>query len=137
MRLSPLMSLLALPLVCFGTAAVAAAAASKETKLQRLSNLAIASSPSPIALTDKSFDDLTSGPRNYTALVLLTALDPRFRCNLCTEFQPEYELLTRNWLQKHRDSDALFFSYLDFTKGRNTFQKVGGAVLGRSRLDRH
>lgn len=116
----------ALPLLLLsGLALLAAAAAPKETKLQRLANLAIASSPAPISLTDKSFDDLTTGPRNYTSLVLLTALDPRFRCNLCTEFQPEYELLAKNWLQKHRDGNTLFFSYLDFSKGRNTFQKLG------------
>lgn len=104
-----------------------AAPQQKETKLQRITSLATSaakSGPGPIALNDKTFEDLTTGPRNYTALVLLTALDPRFGCHLCKEFQPEYELLAKSWLRKHKDSNGLFFANLDFSAGRTTFQKV-------------
>lgn len=99
-------------------------AAPKETKLQRVTNTAVAAK-GPIILNDKSYDDITTGPRNYTVITLLTALDPRFRCDLCREFQPEFELLTKSWLKGHPNSDGLFFSYLDFQLGKATFQKVG------------
>jgi len=119
--LSPLLAILALlPFTL-------AAAGHKETKLQRLTTLAVnaaRSGPGPIALSDKTFEDLTSGPRNYTALVLLTALDARFGCHLCNEFQPEFELLAKSWLKKHKDSNGFFFANLDFREGRQTFQKV-------------
>ncbi|KAF8422666.1 hypothetical protein EV426DRAFT_161850 [Tirmania nivea] len=117
--LPPLLALLAL---------LPSANAKKETKLQRLTALATNSArsgPGPLALTDKTFEDLTSGPRNYTALVLLTALDPRFGCHLCKEFQPEFELLAKSWLRKHKDSNGFFFANLDFSHGRHTFQKLG------------
>ncbi|KAI5807451.1 hypothetical protein DFH27DRAFT_511169 [Peziza echinospora] len=116
-----LLTLLLLPLT-LGLAA--AAATTKETKLQRITKLAV-SSPGPIKLNDKTFDDITSGPRNYTSLVLLTALDPRFACHLCLQFQPDYELIARSWMKSRKDDEALFFSYLDFADGRATFNKLG------------
>lgn len=124
--LPPLLALLAL--LPFTHAAAAGSTPQKETKLQRLTTLATNSArsgPGPISLTDKTFEDLTSGPRNFTSLVLLTALDPRFGCHLCKEFQPEFELLAKSWLKKHKDSDGFFFANLDFSDGRQTFQKLG------------
>ncbi|RPB29570.1 hypothetical protein L211DRAFT_832278 [Terfezia boudieri ATCC MYA-4762] len=123
--LGPLLALLAV--IPFAHAA-AASTPQKETKLQRLTSLATSSArsgPGPISLSDKSFEDLTSAPRNYTALVLLTALDPRFGCHLCKEFQPEFDLLATSWLKKHKDSNGFFFANLDFSNGRQTFQKLG------------
>ena len=104
-----------------------AATSQKATKLQRITNLAISaakSGPGPIELTDKTFEDITSGPRNYTAVVLLTALDSRFGCQMCKEFQPEFDLVAKSWLKQHPDSNGLFFASLDFAEGRATFQKV-------------
>ncbi|KAF8477461.1 hypothetical protein BDZ91DRAFT_844103 [Kalaharituber pfeilii] len=122
MRLPSLLTFLLLLLSTTHTATA------KETKLQRLTSLAVSSAksgPGPIVLNDKTFEDITSGPRNYTAVVLLTALSPRFGCHLCQQFQPDFELLARSWLKAHKDSDALFWASLDFQAGKATFQKLG------------
>lgn len=116
-----------LPLLLAILPLIAAAASEKGTKLQRITGLAVSaakSGPGPIALTDKTFEDITSAPRNYTAMVLLTALDSRFGCEMCKEFQPEYDLVAKSWLKQHPDSNGLFFSSLDFSEGKATFQKV-------------
>lgn len=75
-------------------------------------------------LDDALFTELTTAPRSYSAVVLLTALDQRFSCDLCQEFQPEYELLAKSWIAKHKSSDGLFFGELDFADAKATFQKV-------------
>lgn len=77
-----------------------------------------------LQLTDSLYDDLTTGPRNYTAVVLLTALEPRIGCQLCREFGPEYELLAKSWLAEHAPTDGLIFGELDFANARTTFQKL-------------
>ncbi|RPA88944.1 hypothetical protein L873DRAFT_1823719 [Choiromyces venosus 120613-1] len=77
-----------------------------------------------VRLTDALYTEFTSAPRNYSAVVLLTALDQRFSCALCQEFQPEYELLAKSWVAKHKSSDGLFFGELDFADAKATFQKL-------------
>ncbi|KAL1881435.1 hypothetical protein VTK73DRAFT_3953 [Phialemonium thermophilum] len=84
------------------------------------------SSGAPIKLDDASYKELTVAPRNYSALVLLTALEARFGCQLCREFQPEFDLLTRSWVKGDKSGDSkLVFSVLDFSDGRNTFLELG------------
>ncbi|KAL0638867.1 oligosaccharyl transferase subunit ost3/OST6 [Maublancomyces gigas] len=77
-----------------------------------------------IELTDTLYDDLTTGPRNFTAVVLLTALEARIGCNLCREFAPEFDLLAKSWNTAHKDGGGLFFAELDFANARTTFQKL-------------
>ncbi|PKY02898.1 oligosaccharyl transferase subunit [Aspergillus campestris IBT 28561] len=79
----------------------------------------------PIDLDDSSYDELTSKPRDYHVAVILTAVDPRFGCVLCREFQPEWELIAKSWNKGSKSDDMkLLFGTLDFTDGRNTFQKL-------------
>ena len=57
--------------------------------------------------------------------VLLTALETRFGCKLCTEFQPEWELLAKSWTKGDRDAKSrLLWGTLDFVDGKATFQSV-------------
>lgn len=80
---------------------------------------------SPVKLDDTSFKRLTSTPRDYTAMVLLTAIDPRFSCTLCREFQPEWDILASSWAKGDKQGDSrLVFGTLDFADGRDTFMSV-------------
>lgn len=88
-----------------------------------------------IELTDSLYDDLTTGSRNFTAVVLLTALEARIGCNLCREFAPEFDLLAKSWNIVHKDEGGLFFAELDFANARTTFQKVF-VLLSSSQLER-
>lgn len=85
-----------------------------------------AHSSTPIQLVDSTFSRFTSVPRNHTSAVLLTALETRFGCQLCKEFQPEWDLLAKSWLRGDKEGDSkLLFGTLDFVDGRQTFQSVG------------
>lgn len=82
-----------------------------------------------IDLTDSLYDELTTGSRNFTAVVLLTALEARIGCQLCREFAPEFDLLAKSWNKVHKGGDGLFFAELDFANAKTTFQKVCPTVL--------
>ncbi|KAG9237585.1 OST3/OST6 family protein [Amylocarpus encephaloides] len=80
----------------------------------------------PLKLDDKIYNTLTSAPRDYSVAVLLTALESRFGCVLCREFQPEWELLSRSWTKGDKQGESrLVFGTLDFLDGKNTFQSLG------------
>jgi oligosaccharyltransferase complex subunit gamma len=82
-------------------------------------------SSTPLKLDDPSFSQLTKAPRDYTVAVLLTALETRFGCILCREFQPEWDLLARSWIKGDKNGESrLLFGTLDFVDGKNTFQSL-------------
>ena len=82
------------------------------------------SSP-PLRLHDSSYESLTSEPRNHTAIVLLTALDARFGCQLCKDFQPEWDVLAKSSVKADsRGMNRIIYGTLDFADGKGTFQKV-------------
>lgn len=84
------------------------------------------SKPAPLNLDDSSFTRLTAQPRDYSVAVLLTAMDSRFGCHLCREFQPEWDLLTKSWKKNDKHGDTrLVFATLDFNVGRSVFQSLG------------
>ncbi len=82
-------------------------------------------SSTPLKLSDISYNKLTRAPRDYSVAVLLTALDSRFGCQLCSEFQPEWDLLARSWTKGDKKADSrIIYGTLDFTNGKEIFQSV-------------
>ena len=88
------------------------------------------SKAAPLKLTDTSYSRLTAAPRNYSTAVLLTALDARFGCQLCHEFQPEWDLLARSWIKGDKGAKSrTVFATLDFLEGKGTFQSVSWVAI--------
>jgi oligosaccharyltransferase complex subunit gamma len=113
-------SFLGLSLLAAGSIA---AKESTEERYNRFHTKALASSP--VKLTDSTYKSITSAPRDYSAVVLLTALDPRYKCQLCREFQPEWDLLAKSWSKGDKDgASRMIFGTLDFSDGRETFVAV-------------
>lgn len=84
----------------------------------------------PLKLDDASYDELTGAPRNFSVVTLLTALEARFGCQLCRDFQPEWELIGRSWARGDKDGKTrVLHGTLDFSDGKGTFQKVPSDVL--------
>lgn len=82
-------------------------------------------SSAPLKLDDSSYEALTTTPRDYGVAVLLTALEARFGCALCREFQPEWEVLAKSWARGDKKGKTrMLYGTLDFTDGKATFQKV-------------
>jgi len=75
----------------------------------------------PLKIDDTKFAALTNTPRDYASVVLLTAMDAKFGCGACHEFQPEWDLLARGWQRGDRKGESrTIFAELDFQNGRNT-----------------
>ncbi|KAI4271247.1 MAG: hypothetical protein LQ337_006148 [Flavoplaca oasis] len=79
----------------------------------------------PLKLDDATYERLTATPREYTVAVLLTALEARFGCQLCRDFQPEWDVVGKSWVKGDKKGDSrLILGTLDFANGRGTFQKL-------------
>ncbi|KAL8953531.1 MAG: hypothetical protein Q9222_000635 [Ikaeria aurantiellina] len=82
-------------------------------------------SNAPLKLDDASYELLTTAPRDYTVSILLTALEARFGCQLCRDFQPEWEVVGKSWTRGDKKGDSrLLLGTLDFAEGKSTFQKL-------------
>lgn len=80
---------------------------------------------SPLKLSETTYKSLTTTPRDYSVAVLLTALETRFNCQLCREFQPEWEILGKSWTKGDKAGKSrLLFGTLDFADGRDVFLQV-------------
>lgn len=79
----------------------------------------------PVVLDDDSYKALTSPPRDYSVAVLLTALGNRFGCQLCRDFQPEWDLIGRSWAKGDKAGKSrMLLGTLDFADGRDSFLAV-------------
>ncbi|CAN8105929.1 unnamed protein product [Discula destructiva] len=107
-----------------GCALGASSGESSSDKFLALHKKALSSSP--IKLDDLSYKKATSLPRDYSIAVLLTAQDPRFGCQMCRDFGPEWDMLGSQWTKRDKAGESkLVFSVLDFNDGRDTFMSLG------------
>lgn len=82
-------------------------------------------SSAPLKLDDTIYNELTAAPRNHSLVVLLTAVEARFGCKLCRDFQSEWDLLGKSWVKGDKNGGSrTIYGTLDFTDGKGTFQKV-------------
>lgn len=108
--------------LCFSLLSGALAAQSSPERFEKYQAL---SRSGPVDLESTSFTELTTAPRDYYAVVLLTALDARYGCVMCREFDPEWNLMARSWNKGSKPDDLkVVFGTLDFDKGKAVFQKV-------------
>jgi oligosaccharyltransferase complex subunit gamma len=127
MRISVISLLALVPLL------VSAATKSPEARFKKLLSKSISSAP--IKLDDSSHDELTKAPRDFTAVVLMTALPAQFGCEPCKLFQPEYDVLAKSWMNGDKKGDTrVLFGALDFPDGKATFQKASFVQLDESRV---
>lgn len=83
-------------------------------------------SSAPFELNEKSYNELTATPRDYSVAVLLTARDAKYACGVCRDFDPEWSIVGRSWQKGDRNGGSrVLLSTLDFDQGRNIFMKVG------------
>ncbi|GAA6010378.1 hypothetical protein JCM11491_006294 [Sporobolomyces phaffii] len=79
-----------------------------------------------IPLDAAQYDELTSGPRDYSVSVVLTAMGDQYKCVPCHTLQPEYQLLAKQWNTARKgDGEDHFFAYIDFATGPTIFQRLG------------
>jgi len=68
-----------------------------------------------------------SAPRNYTIVVMLTALNPNRECQICKPANDEYQIVAQSWRYSAQFSNKLFFAMVDFDEASDVFKMLNTA----------
>ncbi|XP_056328921.1 magnesium transporter protein 1 [Danio aesculapii] len=63
-------------------------------------------------------------PRNYSVIVMFTALQPQRQCTVCRQADEEYQILANSWRYSSAFTNRIFFAMVDFDEGSDVFQMV-------------
>jgi len=79
-----------------------------------------------VKLNDKLFKDLVrGGPRNYSVIVMFTALSSHRGCAICGQASDEFTLVGNSYRYSQFYSNKMFFGLVDFDEGGEIFQALG------------
>ncbi|TSL89847.1 Magnesium transporter protein 1 [Bagarius yarrelli] len=63
-------------------------------------------------------------PRNYSAIIMFTALQPQRQCGVCRQADEEYQILANSWRYSNAFTNKIFFAMVDFDEGADVFQML-------------
>ncbi|GMR44514.1 hypothetical protein PMAYCL1PPCAC_14709, partial [Pristionchus mayeri] len=63
-------------------------------------------------------------PRNYSIMVMFTALSPGVNCPICKPAYDEFFILANSYRYAHSDSRSLYFAVVDYEEAPNVFQQM-------------
>jgi len=100
---------------------------SSGTLQERVEQLLELSSRRPIIrFNNKLFKDLVrSAPRNYSVIVMFTALSSHRGCVVCRQASEEFTLIANSYRYSQFYSNKMFFGLVDFDEGSDVFQSLG------------
>ncbi|KAF2363253.1 Oligosaccharyl transferase complex subunit OST3/OST6 [Trinorchestia longiramus] len=108
------------------TAVISCHGAKKELTLgERVQQLTDAAMKKPIInLNSEKFRQFVKAtPRNYSIVVMFTALAANRQCGICRHASDEFQLVGNSWRYSPSISNKLFFAMLDFDEGSDIFQQ--------------
>ncbi|KAM9622153.1 dolichyl-diphosphooligosaccharide--protein glycosyltransferase subunit TUSC3 isoform 2-T2 [Trichechus inunguis] len=73
---------------------------------------------------DKFRKFIKTPPRNYSMIVMFTALQPQRQCSVCRQANEEYQILANSWRYSSAFCNKLFFSMVDYDEGTDVFQQL-------------
>jgi len=78
-----------------------------------------------IRLKGEQFRNLVkSSPKNYSVIVMLTALQPGRQCQICQQAHDEFQIVAHSWRYSPEYNNRLFFAMVDFDDGPDVFQML-------------
>lgn len=69
-------------------------------------------------------DFVKTSPRNYSVVIMFTALAPARQCAICRHAHDEYTILANSFRYSQAYSNNLFFAMVDFDEGSDVFQAL-------------
>ncbi|XP_011303974.1 tumor suppressor candidate 3 [Fopius arisanus] len=63
-------------------------------------------------------------PRNYSVIVMFTALAPQRQCQICSHANEEFAIVANSFRYSPSFSNKLFFAVVDFDEGSDVFQML-------------
>lgn len=78
---------------------------------------------SVLKLNANKFRDLVKAvPRNYSVVIMFTAMAPARQCVICRHAHDEYTIVANSYRYSQSYSSSLFFAMVDFDEGSDVFQ---------------
>jgi oligosaccharyltransferase complex subunit gamma len=78
-----------------------------------------------IKLNGNKFRDFVkNAPRNYSIIVMFTALSASRQCAICKQASDEYQLVANSYRYSQFFSNKMFFAMVDFDEGPDVFQSM-------------
>ena len=77
--------------------------------------------------TDKFKLFVKSTPRNYSMIVMFTAMAPARQCVICRHASEEFNIVANSYRYSQLFSNKVFFGVVDFDEGTEIFTNVSGA----------
>ncbi|CAG9864570.1 unnamed protein product, partial [Phyllotreta striolata] len=65
-----------------------------------------------------------STPRNYSVIVMFTAMAPQRQCQVCRHASDEFTIVANSFRYSQAYSNKLFFAVIDFDEGSEVFQML-------------
>ena len=110
-------------MLCVATAEKKKDAGGLAEKVSQLVDLS--TKKSVIKLNGNKFRDFVkSAPRNYSIIVMFTALSASRQCAICKRASDEYQLVANSYRYSQLFSNKLFFAMVDFDEGPDVFQAM-------------
>jgi len=69
-------------------------------------------------------DFVKAAPRNYSIVIMFTAMAPTRQCVICRQAHDEYTILANSYRYSQVYSTHLFFAMIDFDDGSDVFQML-------------
>ncbi|XP_029387862.1 tumor suppressor candidate 3 isoform X3 [Mus pahari] len=73
---------------------------------------------------DKFRKFVKAPPRNYSMIVMFSALQPQRQCSVCRQANEEYQILANSWRYSSAFCNKLFFGMVDYDEGTDVFQQL-------------
>lgn len=90
------------------------------TKLNELSN-----QKPIIKLNNEKYREFVKAtPRNYSIILMLTAMNPTRGCGVCQVAHEEYDVVASSYRLAGGNSDKLFFTLVDYDEGHDVFNAL-------------
>lgn len=78
-----------------------------------------------VKLNNFKFKDYVKwSARNYSFVVMFTAMEPHRQCSICSVVNEEFQIAAKSFQLTHGLSDKLFFGVMDFDDGSEVFQSL-------------
>lgn len=108
-------------------ASITSYAANLEEQIQQLNDLM---ERRPIVRLNaekfKKFVGSQSVPRNYSFIVMMTALSPQRSCHICRQAYEEFQVTANSFrVSPHAYSSRLYFGLVDYDEGSDVFSSLG------------
>uniref|UniRef100_A0A0L8HYT1 Tumor suppressor candidate 3 n=1 Tax=Octopus bimaculoides TaxID=37653 RepID=A0A0L8HYT1_OCTBM len=76
---------------------------------------------------DKFRQYVKTAPRNYSVILMLTALQAQRQCTVCRHANEEFTILANSWRYSQQYSNRLFFAMVDYDEGSDVFANPHGS----------